>query len=91
MGWPEQKAGPDGFKKNAEVAQLVEHNLPKVRVAGSSPVFRSKPKKGIKAKEARSKIIGRALLFPGLYYFPGFTTGSKATPSKAINAPGELQ
>ena len=42
MGWPEQKAGPDGFKKNAEVAQLVEHNLPKVRVAGSSPVFRSK-------------------------------------------------
>ncbi len=27
--------------KNAEVAQLVEHNLAKVRVAGSSPVFRS--------------------------------------------------
>ena len=26
----------------AEVAQLVEHNLAKVRVAGSSPVFRSK-------------------------------------------------
>ena len=26
---------------NAEVAQLVEHNLAKVRVAGSSPVFRS--------------------------------------------------
>ena len=25
----------------AEVAQLVEHNLAKVRVAGSSPVFRS--------------------------------------------------
>ena len=29
---------------NAEVAQLVEHNLAKVRVAGSSPVFRSLPK-----------------------------------------------
>ena len=36
-----------GFKSRfeysfyAEVAQLVEHNLAKVRVAGSSPVFRS--------------------------------------------------
>ena len=28
-------------ENNAEVAQLVEHNLAKVRVAGSSPVFRS--------------------------------------------------
>ena len=27
--------------KRAEVAQLVEHHLAKVRVAGSSPVFRS--------------------------------------------------
>ena len=26
----------------AEVAQLVEHNLAKVRVAGSSPVFRDR-------------------------------------------------
>ena len=26
---------------NAEVAQLVEHQLPKLRVAGSNPVFRS--------------------------------------------------
>ena len=29
----------------AEVAQLVEHNLAKVRVAGSSPVFRSQGEK----------------------------------------------
>ncbi len=29
-------------KVNAKIAQLVEHNLAKVRVAGSSPVFRSK-------------------------------------------------
>lgn len=29
------------MQTNAEVAQLVEHNLAKVRVAGSSPVFRS--------------------------------------------------
>ena len=27
--------------KNAEIAQLVEHNLAKVGVAGPSPVFRS--------------------------------------------------
>ncbi len=31
-------------KNNAEVAQLVEHNLAKVGVAGSSPVFRSRKK-----------------------------------------------
>ncbi len=29
--------------KNAEVAHLVEHDLAKVGVAGSSPVFRSNP------------------------------------------------
>ena len=28
--------------QNAKIAQLVEHNLAKVRVAGSNPVFRSK-------------------------------------------------
>ena len=30
------------LKQNAEIAQLVEHNLAKVRVASSSLVFRSK-------------------------------------------------
>lgn len=34
------------LKRQAEVAQLVEHDLAKVRVAGSSPVFRSKPRQG---------------------------------------------
>lgn len=35
------------LRAHAEVAQLVEHDLAKVRVAGSSPVFRSKdPSKG---------------------------------------------
>ncbi len=29
------------FSTNAKVAQLVEHNLAKVGVAGSNPVFRS--------------------------------------------------
>ena len=28
--------------RNAEIAQLVEHQLPKLRAAGSNPVFRSK-------------------------------------------------
>ena len=32
-----------GESSHAEIAQLVEHNLAKVRVAGSSPVFRSRP------------------------------------------------
>ena len=31
----------DSFESHAEVAQLVEHDLAKVGVAGSSPVFRS--------------------------------------------------
>ena len=31
--------------KSAEVAQLVEHDLAKVGVAGSNPVFRSERKK----------------------------------------------
>ena len=35
------KRGHYSKKHIAEVAQLVEHNLAKVRVAGSSPVFRS--------------------------------------------------
>lgn len=29
------------FASSAEVAQLVEHQLPKLRVAGPNPVFRS--------------------------------------------------
>ena len=35
-----EKCLPKGMKK-AEIAQLVEHNLAKVGVAGPSPVFRS--------------------------------------------------
>ena len=32
----------NAFATNAKIAQLVEHNLAKVGVAGSSPVFRSR-------------------------------------------------
>ena len=35
-------------KANAKIAQLVEYDLAKVGVAGSSPVFRSKEKENIK-------------------------------------------
>ncbi len=34
----------------AEVAQLVEHNLAKVRVAGSSPVFRSYNERAVRGR-----------------------------------------
>ena len=33
---------PHGLHIDAKIAQLVEHDLAKVGVAGSSPVFRSK-------------------------------------------------
>ena len=33
------------YEENAEIAQLVEHNLAKVRVASSSLVFRSRKEK----------------------------------------------
>ena len=38
----EQRVSMRRFLINAEIAQLVEHNLAKVRVASSSLVFRSK-------------------------------------------------
>ena len=38
------KAFSQAEKHIAEIAQLVEHNLAKVEVAGPSPVFRSKQK-----------------------------------------------
>ena len=44
---------------NAEIAQLVEHNLAKVRVASSSLVFRSKNKKSAEMLTFVLKIITR--------------------------------
>ena len=35
-------ANAESVPTNAKIAQLVEHDLAKVGVAGSSPVFRSK-------------------------------------------------
>ena len=39
-------------KTSAEVAQLVEHQLPKLRVAGSNPVFRSLENQAVTNKVA---------------------------------------
>ena len=38
---PQSREMPSKQGRNAEIAQLVEHNLAKVGVAGPSPVFRS--------------------------------------------------
>ena len=43
--------------ENAGIAQLVEHQLPKLRVAGSNPVSRSKKIKEL-AEKANSFFIG---------------------------------
>ena len=47
---------PKFAPRNAKIAQLVEHNLAKVRVAGSSPVFRSLYKL---PKTKASQTVGR--------------------------------
>ena len=44
----------NGCRNNAEIAQLVEHNLAKVRVASSSLVFRS-----VKEKSCAKKAMPR--------------------------------
>ena len=47
------------LKVEAELAQLVEHWLPKPRVAGSSPVFRSQKEKNQgKEKKVNEKFAG---------------------------------
>ena len=52
-----KEAGERGGRKddNAEIAQLVEHNLAKVGVAGSSPVFRSRAEGRVPISEAQRK------------------------------------
>ncbi len=40
----------------AEIAQLVEHDLAKVGVASSSLVFRSRAKRSFRSSESRSKL-----------------------------------
>ncbi len=42
--------------RNADVAQLVEHHLAKVRVAGSNPVVRSKQSSGHSLQEVLERV-----------------------------------
>ncbi len=56
------------FINNAEVAHLVEHDLAKVGVAGSSPVFRS-AKKSRLVRDFFSKVC--AVLFLQRICLPG--------------------
>ena len=70
------------FGKYAEIAQLVEHNLAKVRVASSSLVFRSKTGHlrmtlnfeksfGSRIFTRRGSIICRSsITMVGFFYFP---------------------
>ncbi len=53
--------------KTAKIAQLVEHDLAKVGVAGSSPVFRSNQKQRflIKTQECLGGGIGRRATLRG--------------------------
>ena len=61
LDYAERSRGCQIFKENAEIAQLVEHNLAKVRVASSSLVFRSK-----KVLQVRHWKGGRVVDYSGL-------------------------
>ena len=68
---------------NAAVAQLVEHQLPKLRVAGSSPVCRSKEKPNTKEVESVGStsfvlIIYRQLIVGWVHWLkkPGAISGT---------------
>ena len=52
----------------AVVAQLVEHQLPKLRVAGSSPVYRSNKEKGLEVSE--DILISAVFLLLKTWYSP---------------------
>ena len=45
------------FTDNADVAQLVEHNLAKVGVAGSNPVVRSRRPRDLRARDHQTATL----------------------------------
>ena len=53
---------------NAEIAQLVEHNLAKVRVASSSLVFRSELKRVFRVKPGYSFFVYFSLPRISMYF-----------------------
>ncbi len=76
---PAPFAAPATF--NAAVAQSVEHQLPKLRVAGSNPVCRSKYKA---LKISDLKLIFNAFIHPYTYTL----TRKKATANADSGTPG---
>jgi hypothetical protein len=64
---------------NAEVAQLVEHHLAMVRVAGSNPVFRSDPGRWHRRVGDMAEWLGKGLQNP----VPRFDSGCRlSSPPK---------
>ncbi|GEM_PF-6830890 len=63
----------------AELAQLVEHWLPKPRVAGSSPVFRSKRKNRVLVK----KVLEKFARFKKMLYLCTRNQGDNPTVSNS--------
>jgi hypothetical protein len=56
---------PDGRAPHADVAQLVEHHLAKVRVAGSNPVVRSEAPDSVPQAQARTVLrMSKAMIPP---------------------------
>jgi hypothetical protein len=63
-----------GFSVTADVAQLVEHHLAKVRVAGSNPVVRSKKVLVRRVADRGGRTGVHSSLYYPLYYLPGECT-----------------
>ena len=76
------------YSRNAEVAQLVEHHLAMVRVAGSNPVFRSDPGRWHRRVGDMAEWLGKGLQNP----VPRFDSGcrlSEGVCRRAISSGGE--
>src|SRR5581483_1830763 len=62
----------------AGIAQLVEHQLPKLRVAGSNPVSRSTPNPGSSSASRAASAVSRRPV----------ASRSRTTASSALSRPG---
>ena len=70
---------------NADVAQLVEHQLPKLRVAGSNPVvrFTNAPLSGVLFSVETADVFGGATLLPRAIDAPSWNLRQLAVRSRA--------
>ena len=72
-------------KTSAEVAQLVEHQLPKLRVAGSSPVFRSTKPESRQGKPPCVSIVHKGVFLHLRIHPP------TQAPARLSRAPASIQ